>query len=73
MGRYENSFDGMPFITRVIIVKDQLTFDGTDALDPHRDGTFSIGPSTVRFDAFAGNRAQQLTIDALPLYRVDLP
>lgn len=72
-GRYENTFDGMPFITRVVIVKNRLTLDGTDALQPRADGTFSVGPSTVRFAAFAGNRAQQMTIDALPLYRVDLP
>ena len=73
VGRYENTFWGAPFIVRVLIVKNHLTFDGTDALQPRSDGTFSIGPSIVRFDAFAGNRAQKLTLDALPLYRVDLP
>jgi CubicO group peptidase (beta-lactamase class C family) len=73
VGRYENTFWGAPFIVRVMVVKNRLTFDGTDALETRNDGTFSIGPSMVRFDAFAGNRAQRLSIDGLQLYRVDLP
>jgi D-alanyl-D-alanine carboxypeptidase len=72
-GRYENTFWGAPFIVRVVVVKNHLTFDGTDALQPRKDGTFSIGSSIVRFDAFAGNRAQHMALDGLQLYRVDLP
>jgi hypothetical protein len=56
-----------------VVVKNHLTFDGTDALQPRKDGTFSIGSSIVRFDAFAGNRAQHMALDGLQLYRVDLP
>lgn len=72
VGRYENTFWGAPFIVRVVIVKNRLTLDGTDVLQPRNDGTFAIGPSIVRFDAFAGS-AQKLSIDGLQLYRVDLP
>jgi len=73
VGRYENTFDGQPAITRVVIVKDRLTFDGTDLLVPRPDGAFSLGPSIVRFDAFAGDHAQRLRIDDIDLYRVELP
>lgn len=72
-GRYENVFFGSPAITRVIIVKNRLTFDGTDELKPLPDGTFAMGSSVVRFDAYAGKQPQRLAIDATYLYRVDLP
>ena len=72
-GRYENVFFGQPEITRVVIVKGQLTFDGVEALEPRPDGTFAIGTSVVRFDALTGSQPQRLTIDATPLYRVALP
>ena len=73
VGRYENTYGGQPAITRVVIVKDRLTLDGTDTLRPLRDGTFALGDSIVRFDAYAGNAPQRLSIDGTPLYRVELP
>jgi D-alanyl-D-alanine carboxypeptidase len=72
-GRYENTYFGEPAITRVVIVKNQLTLDGTDALKPLPNGTFSLGDSIVRFDSYAGSEPQRLTIDGTQLYRVDLP
>ena len=72
-GRYENTFFGQPAVTRVVIVKDRLTFDGTDALKPLPNGTFALGDSIVRFDAYAGAQPQQVWIDATPFYRVELP
>ena len=60
-------------MTRIVIVKDRLTFDGVDVLDARADGTFALGTSVVRFDAFAGSQPQRLTIDDARLYRVDLP
>ncbi len=72
-GRYENVFFGQPEIARIVIVKDHLTFDGVDALEPRADGSFAIGTSVVRFDALTGSQPQRLTIDATPLYRVALP
>lgn len=72
-GRYENVFGGQPAVTRVVIVKNRLTLDGTDVLEPRRNGTFALGSSTVRFDAFAGSQPQRLSIDDERLYRVELP
>ena len=73
VGRYENTYFGQPEITRVIIVKNRLTLDGTDPLTPLRGGDFALGASIVRFDAYAGDRPQRLSIDDTHLYRVDLP
>ncbi|HVN68388.1 MAG TPA: serine hydrolase domain-containing protein [Candidatus Binatia bacterium] len=73
VGRYENVYLGDPIVTRVIVVKDRLTLDGTDALRPLPDGGFAIGTSTVRFDAYAGTVPQRLTIDDGHFYRVELP
>jgi D-alanyl-D-alanine carboxypeptidase len=73
VGRYENVYDGQPDVTRIVIVKDRLTFDGLDALDARADGTFALGTSVVSFDALAGSQPQRLTIDDTRLYRVDLP
>jgi len=73
VGRYENTFFGESAVTRVLIVKGQLTLDGTDALKPLPDGSFALGTSSVRFDADAGKQPQRLWIDATPLYRVELP
>ena len=72
-GRYENTYFGEPAITRVIIVKNRLTLDGTDSLTPLPNGTFALGDSRVRFDAYAGRQPQRLTIDDTHLYRVELP
>jgi D-alanyl-D-alanine carboxypeptidase len=73
VGRYENTFLGQPNVTRVVIVKNRLTFDGTDALTPLPNGTFTLGDSVVRFDDYAGKEPQRLSIDATPLFRVELP
>jgi D-alanyl-D-alanine carboxypeptidase len=72
-GRYENTYFGSPYITRVVIVKNRLTLDGTAALRPLPDGSFALGPSIVRFDAYAANEPQRLRIDDISLYRVELP
>ncbi|MBV8529689.1 MAG: beta-lactamase family protein [Candidatus Eremiobacteraeota bacterium] len=72
VGRYENTYFGQPEITRVVIVKNRLTFDGTDPLTPLRNGAFALGDSVVRFDAYAGKAPQRLTIDDTHLYRVEL-
>jgi D-alanyl-D-alanine carboxypeptidase len=74
VGRYENTFTGLPpTITRVVIVKNQLTLDGTAPLRPHSNGTFSLGSSSVRFDAPAGTQPQRMWVDDTPLYRIELP
>jgi hypothetical protein len=73
VGRYENTFYGEPFITRVLIVKNHLTLDGTDPLKPLSDGAFALGKSIVRFDAYADGAPQRLSIDDTHLYRVELP
>ena len=72
-GRYENVYLGQPYVTRVVIVKDRLTFDGVDPLEPRADGTFGLDSSMVRFDAYAGEQPQRLSVDDTHLYRVDLP
>jgi len=72
-GRYENTYLGDPAITRVVIVKNRLTLDGTDALKPLSNGNFAIGDSIVRFDSYAGKEPQRLSIDETRLYRVELP
>ena len=73
VGRYENTFFGDAFVTRVVVVKNHLTLDGTDRLKPLANGSFALGNSAVRFDAYAGGQAQRLSIDDLHLYRVELP
>ena len=73
VGRYENVFGGQPYVTRVVIVKNHLTFDGVDPLEPRPDGSFALGTSVVRFDALAGTLPQRVSIDDTRLYRVELP
>ncbi|HEY1654618.1 MAG TPA: serine hydrolase domain-containing protein [Candidatus Tumulicola sp.] len=73
VGRYENVFEGQPYVTRVIIVKDRLTLDGDAPLQPLKNGTFALGDSLVRFDAYAGSQPQRLSIDDARLYRIELP
>jgi len=72
-GRYETTFYGEPLVTRVVIVKGQLTFDGLVPLEPQADGTFRIDTVDVRFDMPAGGKAQRMWIGGSDLYRVDLP
>jgi CubicO group peptidase (beta-lactamase class C family) len=72
-GRYENTYLGQPFVTRVIVVKNRLTLDGVSPLRPRTGGTFAFGSSVVRFDAYAGTRPTRLSIDDTRLYRIDLP
>jgi D-alanyl-D-alanine carboxypeptidase len=73
VGRYENAFWGSPQVTRVLVVKGTLTFDGLQPLVPAGTATFKSGPDVVKFDALAGGKAQRMTIDASHLYRVELP
>jgi D-alanyl-D-alanine carboxypeptidase len=73
VGRYENTYFAYPTITRVVIVKNRLTLDGTDALRPLPDGSFALENSVIRFDAYAGKEPQRLTIDDTHLYRIELP
>ncbi|MBV8721599.1 MAG: beta-lactamase family protein [Candidatus Eremiobacteraeota bacterium] len=73
LGRYENTYLGQPYVTRVVIVKNRLTLDGVSPLQPRADGTFGLGTSVVRFDAYAGAQPTRLSIDDTHLYRIDLP
>ena len=73
VGRYQNDYLGQPYVTRVVIVKNHLTFDGTDALTPLSNGTFSLGQSIVHFDALAGKQPQRMWVDDTALYRIELP
>ena len=72
VGRYENVFWGQPYVTRVVIVKDRLTLDGVASLRALPNGTFALGDSIVRFDAYAGSQPQRLTMDDVRLYRTEL-
>jgi D-alanyl-D-alanine carboxypeptidase len=73
VGRYENVSIEPPAITRVLIVKNHLTLDGVTPLQPLSDGTFLVGSSIVRFDAYAGPQPQRLSFDDVRLYRTELP
>jgi D-alanyl-D-alanine carboxypeptidase len=73
VGRYENTYFGDTEITRVVIVKNRLTLDGTNTLEPLPNGTFALGDSIVRFDSYAGSEPQRLSVDGTHLYRVELP
>ncbi len=70
VGRYE-SITGN--ITRIVLVKGRLTFDGEEPLVERKDGTFVIDGSVVRFDTPAAGRMQRMWIDDSDMYRVDLP
>ena len=56
-----------------MIVKDRLTLDGVASLRALPNGTFALGDSIVRFDAYAGSQPQRLTMDDVRLYRTELP
>lgn len=73
VGRYENTYLGQTNVTRVLIVKNALTLDGTAPLTPRKDGTFALGSSILVFDAYAGKEPQRITIDDSHLYRIELP
>lgn len=73
VGRYENVYLGQPYITRALIVKNRLTFDGVAPLQPLPGGAFALGSSIVRFDTYAGGQTQRLLLDDSRLYRLDLP
>jgi hypothetical protein len=73
VGRYENTYLGQTNVTRVLIVKNALTLDGTAPLTPRKDGTFALGSSVLIFDAYAGKAPQRITIDDSHLYRIELP
>jgi CubicO group peptidase (beta-lactamase class C family) len=70
IGRYE-TVNGN--ITRVVLVKGRLTFDGEEPLVDREDGTFVSDGSIVRFDTLAAGRMQRMWIDDIDAYRVDLP
>lgn len=73
-GRYEAAEEwGFAPSNRVLIVKGQLTLDGALPLVARKNGTFSAGSSTVRFDTPAAGKFQRMWIDGTPLYRIDLP
>lgn len=73
-GRYESDQQwGIGFASRVIVLKGTLTLDGAAPLTANKNGTYGLGPSTVRFDTFAGGKAQRMWVDAIPFYRIDLP
>ena len=72
-GRYENTFFGEPSVTRVVVVKGDLTLDGDTPLVPKPDGSFGLGVSRIRFDTITGGKAQRLWLDGVDLYRVDMP
>ncbi len=73
VGRYENVFWGSPDVVRVLVVKGALTLDGVQPLSPLNGDAFAVGPDVVRFDAIAGGKAQRMRVDAIDLYRVELP
>lgn len=73
-GRYESDQQwGVGSATRVIVLKGELTLDGVAPLTASHNGSYLVGTSGVRFDTFAGGKAQRMWIDAIPFYRIDLP
>lgn len=73
-GRYESDQQwGIGSATRVIVLKGRLTLDGTAPLTAGKNGAYNLGSSAVRFDTFAGGKAQRMWFDAIPFYRIDLP
>ncbi len=73
-GRYESDqVWGSAYAARVIVVKGRLTLDGFTPLGPAKNGVYTIGTSTLRFDTPAAGQMQRMWIDGMPYYRVDLP
>jgi D-alanyl-D-alanine carboxypeptidase len=73
IGRFENVFWGSPAITRVLVVKGTLTFDGLEPIVPQKNGSFLSGTDVVRFDTPAGGKMQRMIIDDYRMYRIELP
>jgi CubicO group peptidase (beta-lactamase class C family) len=72
-GRYETDVLMQLSVTRVLIVKGKLTFDGDTPLVDHHDGTFRAGSAIVAFDHRFGGRPQRLRVDDVEMTRVELP
>lgn len=73
-GRYvTTTFDGTQANVRIVIVKNRLTVDGMSALAPQRNGTYKLGPSTIRFDTIFDGKMQRLWLDGADLYRINMP
>ncbi len=72
VGRYESlGFWGVPSSSRVFVLKGHLVLDGAPLL-PQKDG-FKAGAAMVHFDTPAAGKMQHLRLDAIDLYRIDLP
>jgi CubicO group peptidase (beta-lactamase class C family) len=72
-GRYETDVLMQLSVTRVLVVKGQLTFDGNTPLVDRHDGTFRVGSAIVRFDHRFEGRPQRLRVDDIEMTRVELP
>ncbi len=72
-GRYEANVWGTPLVMRIVVVKNELTVDGTQPLVHGAAGSYALGTSTVRFDTKSAGKMQRVWLDGSPLYRVDLP
>jgi CubicO group peptidase (beta-lactamase class C family) len=72
-GRYEADFWMQPVVTRVVVVKGRLTFDGASPLVDEGDGTFRSGKDVVRFDHEFNGRPQRMLVDDVEMNRIELP
>ena len=72
-GRYEADVYMQQTVTRVLVVKGRLTFDGTTPLVDEGDGTFRAGSDIVRFDHPFAGRPQRMFVDDVELDRIELP
>jgi CubicO group peptidase (beta-lactamase class C family) len=72
-GRYEADVYMQLSVTRVVVVKGRLTFDGTTPLVDEGDGTFRAGTDVVRFDHEFGGKPQRMLIDDAEMNRIELP
>jgi hypothetical protein len=72
-GRYENEFGMQLSVTRVLVVKGRLTFDGTTPLLDEGDGTFRAGADVVRFDHEFAGHPQRMLINDTEMSRIELP
>jgi hypothetical protein len=72
-GRYEADFWMQPVVTRVVVVKGRLTFDGASPLVDEGDGTFRSGKDVIRFDHEFDGRPQRMLVDDVEMNRIELP